>query len=298
MTKNSDSKNLFNFELPEGLDNDLGGDWESAFQAEDFMLTPDDEAEIFFEKEKGADDNDFDLAALLDSADSQSKQAASQSRPVPDEADTSQKTPRRSSFVPEFLLPLLGAPVSWFQSRPFSQKILLTGFPVICICLVAAALFFHTTTRELAEKQSSPPSSPAPTQSPHKPETPSVSTEVILPIEQDNVEPTPPGTYRKKWLMNDFFIATQSKNGQESLLIKIDLSLVLLLKPNATLPEEQRTSVRDTIYQFFVNRPPDELRRYSLARGEMVRNLESWLKKEWPQNQIASVMFDRYEILN
>lgn len=297
MTKNSGSKDSFDFELPEGLDTDLGGDWESAFQAEDFMLTPDDEAEVFFEKEKGSDVHDFDLAALLDSADPQSKQAASKSRPIPDEAAAPQIT-SPPSFVPKFLLPVLGPPVIWFKCRPFYQKILLAGLPVICIGIVAAALFSHTTTRELTKKQDSIPASPVATQSPDKQETPSALTEVIPPLEQDKIEPASPDKHRKKWLLNDFFIATQSKNGQESLLIKIDLSLVLLLEPKASLPVEKRNFLRDTIYQFFVNRPPDELRRYSLARGEMVRNLESWLNKEWPKNQIASVMFDRYQILN
>jgi hypothetical protein len=98
--------------------------------------------------------------------------------------------------------------------------------------------------------------------------------------------------------MPAFFIAVPQANGQENVLVRIDLSLVLLLEPGTSIPEEKRAVVRDTIFQFFANRPPEELRRYALARGEMIQNLQSWLQQEWPQNPIATIIFDRYQILN
>jgi len=279
MAKNSDSKDLFDFELPEGLDDDLGGDWESAFQAEDFMLTPEDEAEVFLEKEGGVSD-DLDLASLLESDDSQPKHPASISPGSTEEeiiAEESKKALSLTSFLPAALIAILARYAGWFQSRPFYQKILFPSLVLVSVLFLCAVVFFRSTSQQLAEQQ----------------------TPALAPPIETKASTTPsPGKNRKKWPMQAFFIAVQQKDSPESLLVRIDLNLVLLLDPGSNIPEEKRAFVRDTIFQFFANRPPEELRRYSLARGEMIRNLESWLQKEWPQNPIASIMFDRYQILN
>lgn len=303
MAKDSDSKDLFDFELPEGLDDDLGGDWESAFQAEDFMLTPEDEAEVFFEKEAGPSGDDLDLASLLESDDSQPKHGSPLSPTAP-AAETgaaqSKKAFSPTSFLPAALLALLARYAGWFQSRPFYQKILFPSLVAVSIISLCAVIFFRSTNQQLAEKQPPALAPPVETKLPadqiNQPGPASSSPQQTL---QQPAAPTPAlAKIRKKWPMPAFFIAVQPKDGTEGLLVRIDLNLVLLLDPNSNIPEEKRAFVRDTIFQFFANRPPEELRRYSLARGEMIRNLESWLQKEWPQNPIASIMFDRYQVLN
>jgi hypothetical protein len=302
MAKNSDSKDLFDFELPEGLDDDLGGDWESAFQAEDFMLTPEDEAEVFFEKEGGVSD-DLDLASLLESDDSQPKHSATISPGSAEEeiiAGESKKARALTSFLPVALTAILAKYTGWFQSRPFYQKILFPGLVLVSVLFLCAVVFFRSTSQQLAEQQPPVLAPPFETKAPtgQKDQADLASSSPQQTLQQPAPTTPSPVKNRKKWPMQPFFIAVQLKDSPESLLVRIDLNLVLLLDPGSNIPEEKRTFVRDTIFQFFANRPPEELRRYSLARGEMVRNLDAWLQKEWPQNPIASIMFDRYQILN
>lgn len=303
MAKNSDSKDLFDFELPEGLDDDLGGDWESAFQAEDFMLTPEDEAEIFFEKEGGVSD-DLDLASLLESDDSQPKHSATISPGSAEEeiiAGESKKALSLTSFLPAALIAILARYAGWFQSRPFYQKILFPSLVFVSVLfLCAIVFFFRSTSQQLAEQQPPALAPPFETKAPtgQKDQADLASFSPQQTLKQPAPTTPSPGKNRKKWPMQAFFIAVQQKDSTESLLVRIDLNLVLLLDPGSNIPEEKRAFVRNTIFQFFANRPPEELRRYSLARGEMLRNLDAWLQKEWPQNPIASIMFDRYQILN
>lgn len=302
MAKDSDSKDLFDFELPEGLDDDLGGDWESAFQAEDFMLTPEDEAEVFLEKEDGVSD-DLDLASLLESDDSQPKHPAAISPASAEEeiiAEESKKALSLTSFLPAALIAILARYAGWFQSRPFYQKILFPSLVLVSVLFLCAVVFFRSTSQQLAEQQAPDLAPPVETKAPtHQKDQPDLaSSSPQQTLQQPAPTTQAPGKNRKKWPMQAFFIAVQQKDSPESLLVRIDLNLVLLLDPGSNIPEEKRAFVRDTIFQFFANRPPEELRRYSLARGEMIRNLDAWLQKEWPQNPIASIMFDRYQILN
>lgn len=304
MAKNSDSKDLFDFELPEGLDDDLGGDWESAFQAEDFMLSPEDEAEVFLDKEAGPGSEDLDLASLLASDDSLPKHAtppppaATAAGEIP--AEQHKKTVGLTSFLPAALIAILARYAGWFQARPFYQKILLPGLVVGSVLCLCAVVFFRSTGQQLAEQQSPAPAPPLATTAPADQQAQSdlAAPSSPQPSLQQADTPAAPGKNRKKWPMPAFFIAVQQKDSSESLLVRIDLNLVLLLDPGSNIPEEKRAFVRDTIFQFFANRPPEELRRYSLARGEMIRNLDAWLQKEWPQNPIVSIMFDRYQVLN
>ena len=265
------------------------------------MLTPEDEAEVFFEKEAGAGGDDLDLASLLASDDSQ-PQPDSPLSPAAAEAGaaSSKKTFSLASYLPAALVALLARSAGWFQSRPFYQKILFPSLAAVSIISLCAVIFFRSTNQQLAEKHAPALASPIETKVPaeqkNQPEpAPSSSQQTLR-----QPAATPPALVknRKKWPMRAFFIAVQPTDSTEGLLVRIDLDLVLLLDQNSNIPEEKRAFIRDIIFQFFVNRPPEELRRYALARGEMVRNLESWLQKEWPHNPIASIMFDRYQILN
>jgi len=303
MAKNSDSNDLFDFELPEGLDDDLGGDWESAFQAEDFMLSPEEEAEVFFEKEGGTAGDELDLASLLEGEDSQPKHPPPRSPTTAEaeqSADLSKKHFPLASFLPASVIAILVRYAGWFQSRPLYQKILFPSLVLVAILFLGAVLFFRSTSQQLAEQQATVLAPPIEAMAPvGQKDQPDLADSLPQQALQQPAPTTPsPSKNRKKWPMQAFFIAVQQKDSPESLLVRIDLNLVLLLDPGSNIPEEKRNFVRDTIFQFFANRPPEELRHYSLARGEMIRNLEAWLQKEWPQNPIASIMFDRYQVLN
>ncbi|MBU0908642.1 MAG: hypothetical protein KJ717_03675, partial [Proteobacteria bacterium] len=269
MANDSDSKDLFDFDLPEGLDDDLGGDWESAFQAEDFMLTPEDEAEVFFEKEAGTDGDELDLASLLEGEDSQPKHAAPLS-PAAAAAETgegeehSKKAFSLPSFLPAALLAFLARYTGWFQSRPFYQKILFPSLAVVSIIFLCAVLFFRSTNQQLAEKQPAALAPPVETKVPadQKNQPGLASSSPPQTLQQPEVTTPVPAQIRKKWPMRAFFIAVQPKDSTEGVLVRIDLNLILLLDPSTNIPEEKRAFVRDTIFQFFVNRPPEELRRY------------------------------------
>ncbi|RJX31159.1 MAG: hypothetical protein C4531_08165 [Desulfurivibrio sp.] len=302
MAKESDSKDPFDFELPEGLADDLGGDWESAFQAEDFMLTPEDEAEVFFEQEAKPGADDIDLASLLESEASQPKNVSPASPVTAAEQIRPEQSPQISwlaSLLPAALPAIPARAADWFQARPRYQKILFPSLAALAILSLCAVLFFRSTSQQLAEKQPSAPAAPLATSVPAVQPQPGAIAPAPQPTLRQTEPPAPaPMKNRKKWPMHSFFIAVQPKDNSEGFLVRIDLNLILLLEPGTNIPEDKRAFVRDTIFQFFANRPPEELRRYSLARGEMIRNLESWLHKEWPQNPIASIMFDRYQILN
>lgn len=267
------------------------------------MLTPEDEAEVFLEKEAGTDGDEIDLASLLESDDSQPKHAVPLS-PAAAAAETiaeqSKKASSLTSFLPAALLAFLTRYAGWFQSRPFYQKILFPSLVVVAIFCLCAVLFFRSTNQQLAEKQPPALAPPVETKLPadQKNQPQPASSSPTQTLRQPEVTTPAPAKIRKKWPMRAFFIAVQPKDNTEGILVRIDLNLVLLLEPASNIPEEKRAFVRDTIFQFFSNRPPEELRRYSLARGEMIRNLESWLQKEWPHNPIASIMFDRYQILH
>jgi hypothetical protein len=308
MTKDSDSKDLFDFELPGGLDDDLGGDWESAFQAEDFMLSPEDEAEVFLEKEGGSSQGAEleDLASLLVSDEPKAKE------PSVATADREKTlTPRAEKRIapPSSVLPTvlaawlaasagwLAAAAAWLKRLPVYQKILFPGLALGAVLFLGALLFFLSTTRQLAEQPPAAEQTVAAKAPQGNQVEPAASVVPQEPIMQAEHTPSP-GKNRKKWPMPGFFIAVPQGNGLESVLVRIDLSLVLLLEPGSTIPEEKRPIVRNTIFQFFANRPPEELRRYALARGEMIQNLQSWLQQEWPQNPISTIMFDRYQVLN
>ena len=317
MAKDSDSKDLFDFELPGGLDDDLGGDWESAFQAEDFMLSPEDEAEVFLEKEGGSSQGVEleDLASLLVTDEPKPKETSTATPTAAREktlAGAEKRISPSSSVLPAALAAWLagsaawlGRSAGWLKTRPGYQKILFPGLALGAMLLVGAFLFFHSTTRQLAEQQQPETEQTVAAKAPAPAHEPQGKQEAAPPAVASSQEPflqseqiPSPGKNRKKWPMPGFFIAVPQGNGLESVLVRIDLSLVLLLEPGRSIPEEKRPIIRNTIFQFFANRPPEELRRYALARGEMIQNLQSWLQQEWPQNPISTIMFDRYQVLN
>ncbi|OKY74583.1 MAG: hypothetical protein BM485_12075 [Desulfobulbaceae bacterium DB1] len=302
MASDEKPKDLFDFDLPEGLDDDLGGDWESAFQAEDFMLSPDAEGDASPGQETG---DDVNLAALLQESDESKsgKTLAGVAGEIQEEPGTTplQAAARPLSFLAA--VPLLPAQfLSWYKSRPPYQKILFPAAALVFLIIFSSILFFRTTSDQLARQQHPARETVPAGQSPAQPAEAQKNIPTPVPLvpqtEADSTSQTGlPAKTRKKWSMPGFFITVQHDQSHETVIINVDLTLILLLDPGQPLPEQKKAYVRDTIYQFYSNRPVDELRRYSLARGEMIRNLESWLKKAWPDGPVASIIFDKYRVV-
>ena len=78
--------------------------------------------------------------------------------------------------------------------------------------------------------------------------------------------------------------------------VLVDITLIASLDEHEDPPAAKKIFVRDIIYQFFQNKPLDELRRFSLARGEMNKELRAWLMKQWPEAPIESIIFNQYHL--
>ena len=119
------------------------------------------------------------------------------------------------------------------------------------------------------------------------------TTKVLPPLPAGPVK----DNVMKKWAFPSFVFPVVSAEGdRKTTFFFIDITLIAALEQDQDLPDEKRKFVRELIYQFYSNRPLYELRRFSLARGEMGRKLLAWLKKEWPDNPIASIQFDTYRM--
>ncbi len=301
MVADSDANDLFDADLSKELDDDLGDDWESAFQAEEFMLSPEDEPEDFFITDEETDE-EIDLASLLAQEETQSKEAdhtkgSTGSADASDQAP--QTTPSRSLALPAIVL----ASTNWFKSRPRYQKILFPALALFIVVAINAVLFFRSTSEQLAQEPTTSDiaAQKAAVQDPKEEKVTKLPTEIVdLPApteKQKTATLLPPTKVRKKWALPDFFITVQDEKNDQQVVARIDLSLILFLEPSKNIPRNKRSFIRNSIYQFYNNRTPEELRHYSLARGEMVRKLESWLRKDWPDNSLTAIIFNRYEIV-
>lgn len=309
MVSDSDANDRLNSDLSKELDDDLGDDWESAFQAEDFMLSPEEEADQFFINEEGSDD-EMDLASLLSQEETHKKKSAPSPESKDDDSTATAKEPSRSFVLPAFFLSCL----TWFSSRPRSQKILFPLIALLLVIAISATLFFRSTTEQLAQipteestlekviiqiatNESTPEEIVAPALKEEKAET----HPQVINLPPPTVKPTttllPQAKIRKKWPLPAFFITVQAEDSDQQVIARIDLTLVLLLEPGQNVPRAKQSFIRDSIFQFYANRPAKELQHYALARGEMIHKLESWLKKDWPDNSLTSIIFNRYEIV-
>ncbi len=264
------------------FDSDIGDDWGEAFEADDFALAPDDEAgnEFFLE----GDDED-----------------ASVSEETSDSGDTkaeTESTPKKTGLaLPPFIAPLLSKVQSLtrlgkerFLSLPTLYKIPI----LITFCLSLLSLYFFSK----APSQPPPVPTDIPVQVAQIEEPVQQSPERIAALDALITAETPKEKIRKKWHFPSFLISTNDEmKGDNFFFVEVDITFILLLDEDEDLPVEQSIYVRDMIYQFYNNRPLYELRRYSLARGEMNRKLRSWVEKQWPEGQIATIVFNRYQVL-
>lgn len=105
------------------------------------------------------------------------------------------------------------------------------------------------------------------------------------------------GKGRKKLAFPSFIVPVNNPaSDQPVIFVLVNISLIASLEDQEDLPPEKKVFVRDIIYQFFQNKPLEELRRFSLARGEMNRELRAWIKKQWPEAPIESITFHQYHL--
>jgi hypothetical protein len=294
MVADSDAKDPLTADLSEGLNDDLGDDWESAFQAEDFMVSPEDEPESFFIKDDDSAE-DMDLTSFLTQEEAtHSAKATSPSDETTDSDKKSEVNNSRSIATPSFFHRCR----SWFTSRSRTKKLLFPLIVILSAIAVSATIFFRSTTEQLAQESTEDNTPPKTTITP-KPLPPTIPQVINLPAPTKKTTPTIFATkIRRKWPLPAFLITVQDENNnKQQVVARIDLTLVLLLESGHNIPKAKQSFIRDSIFKFYSNRPAKQLRHYALARGEMIHNLESWLKKDWPDNSLTAIIFNRYEIV-
>ncbi len=269
------------------FETDWGEEWESAFEADDYALDDDEGEGAAFQEEisKAAED-----AAAAEGSMPPGDSAES----IPENAPEAGDIPKALPLI-DRLRGLAATSTLWFTALPLLRKILLAG-GLVAICLTIALLLTlgpeetdPVVPDGLAVSEDAQLMAPEP---PATSEPPVAATPATVPVV------LPPEQVRKKFPLPGFLIPTSADEGENSTkFVSIDLTLVALLDEGEELSAEQQTFARDMIYQFFANRPYYELKRYSLARSDMHRNLSAWLGKQWPDNPIATILFDRYHIM-
>ena len=302
---NSDEKDL---DPLADLDDDLGDDWESAFQSEDFMFTPEEEANDFFLFDENDPEDEVDeLTSIMENAEKEAKQdkenakeeSASDAPPQTDTPSTS------STAIPVLIRQYISMAISFFKQLPLYQRAIGTAVPCLILLIIFASLFLRQTSEELAETEE-PTITVADLEIGPKDEPQS-----IVKIAQAKKEPLPAlpppplvvkepepraRTIRKQWDFPTFTIVSSIPN-TETLFVTVNLSLIAILPEGGRLPEEKNVQIKDIIYQFYTNRSPTELKHFALARGEMIHKLHNWLQKEWPDSPVNTVIFSRYQVV-
>ena len=287
------------------LDDDLGNDWESAFQSEDFMFSPDEEANDFFLFDENDSEEDADeLTSIIESAEKEvlkEQQNIAQENNSSETDVTSTKTPAQPLLIK--IISFISIPIVFFKNRPLYQQAIITATPGLLFLLIMGTFFLKSTTKELAQTT-------APdiiiTDLDVGPET--KTPPIIDKIPPPKKTPPPPvkgqekqihlgKTIRKQWDFPTFTIVSTSPDNK-TLFVNINLSLIAVLPEGESLPEDKNILAKDIIYQFYQHKSSRELRHFALARGEMIHKLHNWLQKEWPDSPINTVIFSKYQVVH
>lgn len=293
------------------FDTDWGADWESAFQAEEEERPTEVSADVFAGPEATA------TQATTGETSEASLEQVLAGIPGQESADPGTRRriiPWASEAIASLLafgraLPLLfrrdeTSPLRKLGRRftaisPLRQM-LVAGLALLLITGLALLLRSGGRQAELAisddptalrlaqEADIFPPREiPPETTTPALPESASA-----LPL----AIPPAPEIVRRKWPFPGFLVPVSGKDGAGLVLVQVDLTLVTRLPEGQELPLDQASRVRDQLYNFYLAQSPDKLRRYSLARGEMLRDLREWLDQNLPDLAVESINFDRYAI--
>lgn len=274
----------------EQADTDWGADWESAFQAEDAAFFTTTDEEFFLEEEPTKEAKPAPADAALEKTLAQAPPAAAAetspaaiARP---QLPSLSLTPllaifRKLATLPALLLPLARSLWQRFTALPVrSQIVILGGAFFLFLAGTTTLWLLGSSTPEVA-----PTAAPAP---------PALTEEAKAVLAQ---VPEVPEKIRKKITLNGFLIPVRDEKASGPMVfVQIDLTLNTLLGEEEEVAPDKEALARDIIYQFFANRTITELRRYQLARGDLQRDLRSWLEKQWPDTPVESITFSRYQL--
>ena len=291
------------------LDDDLAGDWESAFQADDFSFSPEGGDDDFFL----GDETDFTSATSspydftppsakelenlpdLDESALEAEETQTPATSTDQSGEPEKESPVDGETIPGFTLPPYLASLYHtirlrLQLLSRSQQI-MAGAAVI-ILLLLPLLIPGGDHHEQPENTISAPDS-------------SMTTAAVdIPAAEDKTPPPAdtkpiPEKVRVKWAFPNFLIPTPPRSDapNKTNFLKTDITLILLIDETDKIPADKELLVREIIFQFYRNQPVSELRRYVLARGDMNRALRAWLQKQWPDAPIETIVFNRYQII-
>ncbi len=279
----------------ENEETNWGEDWESAFQAEDDAFFSDEkEEENFFLEENEPTAAPGVAAQELDSSLKKTLSG------IPDQDVASGAHPRKALLDLEpltalFLTGKIAAQKQFtrLQSFPIFVRIPLYASPFLIIGILFALTSTSPPPPALLQPASSPSQHPGTATGP--PEQPAHAE--APPGEMSQASQLHPGKVRKKWGFPAFIIPINNPAPDQPVtFVLVDITLVASMNDQEDPPEDKKIFVRDIIYQFFQNKPLEELRRFSLARGEMNKELRAWLLKQWPEAPIESIIFNQYHL--
>ena len=261
-----------------------GEDWESAFQAEDDAFFSDGKEEEFFLEE-----NEPTVTAGVASKGLDSSLEKTLSG-IPDQQISPGAQPAK-------LLAGAGAITALFLSaKTVAQKqfLRLQSFPIFVRIPLYALPFLLIGILFVLTGGPKPPPSLDQTASPAQP---GAATDSTVAGDANQASQLHPGKVRKKWAFPSFIIPVNNPdNDQPVTFVIVDITLIASLAEQEDPPADKKIFVRDIIYQFFQNKPLEELRHFSLARGEMNKELRAWLMKQWPDAPIESIIFNQYHL--
>lgn len=259
-----------------------GEDWESAFQAEDDAFFSDGKEEEFF-----LDENEPTATAGAAPQDLDTSLEKTLSG-IPDQIGASGPFPAKTLLNAGAITALL------LSGKTVAQKHFarLQSFPIfVRIPLYALPLLLLGVVFALRGASKPPPALRPAASFQHA----AVSPE--KPAGYQEASQLHPGKVRKKWAFPAFIIPVNNPaSDQPVTFVLVDVTLIASLAEQEDPPADKKIFVRDIIYQFFQNKPLEELRRFSLARGEMNKELRAWLLKQWPEAPIESIIFNQYHL--
>lgn len=270
-----------------------GEDWESAFQAEDDAFFSSEKDEDFFLEENEPTATAGVAGQELDS--SLEKTLAG----IPDQGSASGIHPAKALFD-------IGALAALFLTGKIAaqkQFTRLQSFPIfVRIPLYALPFFLLVGILFAVSGAPKPPPTLLQTatssgQHPGTAAAPDKTTNAAGHQEFNQASQLHPGKVRKKWPFPAFIIPINNPAPDQPVtFVLVDITLIASLDEQEDTPADKKIFVRDIIYQFFQNKPLEELRRFSLARGEMNKELRAWLLKQWPEAPIESIIFNQYHL--
>jgi hypothetical protein len=263
-----------------------GEDWESAFQAEDDAFFSDGKEEEFFLEE-----NEPTVTAGLASKGLDSSLEATLSG-IPDQQITPGAQPKK-------LLAGAGAITALFLSAKTAahkQFLRLQSFPIfVRIPLYALPFLLIGILLVLTGAPPKPP--PSLDQAASPAQHPGAAPGSAATGDANQASQLHLGKVRKKWAFPAFIIPVNNPDSDQPVtFVLVDITLIASLAEQEDPPADKKIFVRDIIYQFFQNKPLEELRHFSLARGEMNKELRAWLMKQWPEAPIESIIFNQYHL--